>query len=73
MVARFAMPLLAAVAVPQAEALVAAGVSRLLVDATLMDADECAAACARVRAALAGRAPERMKNATSGHLFAPIG
>lgn len=65
-------------ATPQVPELVAAGVSRLLVDAQLMDAAETAAAVARTVAALAaaraGRRPEpRLKGATSGHLFSPIG
>ena len=63
---------------PQIPELVAAGVTRLLVDAQLMNANETSAAVARVAAALeaarAGRRPApRMKGATSGHLFSPIG
>ncbi|WP_239471038.1 U32 family peptidase [Olsenella uli] len=65
-------------ATPQVPELVAAGVSRLLVDAQLMSAEETRAAVARTVAALAaaraGRRPEpRLKGATSGHLFSPIG
>ena len=65
-------------ATPQTPELVAAGVTRLLVDAQLMDPAETSAAVARVVAALeaarAGRRPEpRLKGATSGHLFSPIG
>lgn len=65
-------------ATPQTGELVAAGVTRLLVDAQIMDAREVAAAVSRaaaaLRAALSGRrcAP-RAKGATSGHLFSPIG
>ena len=63
---------------PQIPELVAAGVTRLLVDAQLMNANETSAAVARVAAALeaarTGRRPApRMKGATSGHLFSPIG
>ena len=65
-------------ATPQVGELVSAGVSRLLVDAQLMDAAETRAAVARVMRALeaasAGRRPApRAKGATSGHLFSPIG
>ena len=65
-------------ATPQTGELVDAGVTRLLVDAQLMDAREVAAvvsrAAAALRAALAGRRPApRAKGATSGHLFSPIG
>ena len=65
-------------ATPQIPELVSAGVTRLLVDAQLMDAPETASAVARVARALEaardGRRPEpRMKGATSGHLFSPIG
>ena len=65
-------------ATPQIPELLSAGVTRLLVDAQLMDADEVRSAVARVaravEAAREGRAPEpRMKGATSGHLFSPIG
>ncbi len=65
-------------ATPQIPDLLAAGVTRLLVDAQLMDVSETAAAVARVARALEAaresRRPEpRMKGATSGHLFSPIG
>ena len=65
-------------ATPQIPELVAAGVTRLLVDAQLMDAAEAGAAVTRVVRALEavreGRRPApRMKGATSGHLFSPIG
>ncbi len=65
-------------ATPQVPELVAAGVTRLLVDGQLMGVDEVSAAVARVTAALEaardGRRPApRMKGATSGHLFSPIG
>ena len=65
-------------ATPQVGELVSAGVSRLLVDAQLMDAAETRAAVTRVMRALeaasAGRRPApRAKGATSGHLFSPIG
>ncbi|MDO4428304.1 MAG: U32 family peptidase [Atopobiaceae bacterium] len=65
-------------ATPQVPELVAAGVTRLLVDGQLMGVDEVSAAVARVARALEaardGRRPEpRMKGATSGHLFSPIG
>ena len=56
-------------ATPQAADLLAAGVSRLLVDGTLMEPEEVAQAAARD-----GRRPrERMRGTTSGHLFAGIG
>ena len=65
-------------ATPQVPELVAAGVTRLLVDGQLMGVDEVSAAVARVARALEaardGRRPApRMKGATSGHLFSPIG
>ena len=65
-------------ATPQIGELVEAGVTRLLVDGQLMTAPEVSAAVARVARALEaardGRRPEpRMKGATSGHLFSPIG
>ncbi len=65
-------------ATPQAAELIAAGVSRLLVDGQLMDAAEVSAAVARtvraIEAARAGRRPApRAKGTTSGHLFAGIG
>lgn len=64
-------------ATPQVGELVAAGVTRLLVDAQVMGADETAASVARVvravEAARAGRRPaERLAGATSGHLFSAI-
>lgn len=65
-------------ATPQAAELIEAGVSRLLVDAQLMDASETAAAVGRVVRAIAaareGRRPApRLAGATSGHLFSGIG
>lgn len=65
-------------ATPQVAELLAAGVSRLLVDGTLMEPEEVAQAVARVADAVAaardGRRPrERMRGTTSGHLFAGIG
>ncbi|MGQ5425674.1 peptidase U32 family protein [Thermophilibacter sp. ZX-H3] len=65
-------------ATPQVDVLLAAGVSRLLVDAQLMDEEEVAAAVGRVARAVeavrAGRKPaRRLPGATSGHLFAGIG
>lgn len=65
-------------ATPQIPELVAAGVTRLLVDGQLMDATEVSAAVARAVAALEaardGRRPApRAKGATPGHLFSPIG
>ena len=65
-------------ATPQVPELVAAGVTRLLVDAQIMDVEETRVAVSRVVAALgaarAGRRPApRMRGATSGHLFSPIG
>lgn len=64
-------------ATPQVEELLKAGVSRLMVDATLLSAEEAARAVRRVQAALeavaAGQHPApRLPNATSGHLFNPI-
>jgi U32 family peptidase len=63
---------------PQVGELVAAGVTRLAVDATLLSEQEAASAVARVKAALeavqAGKRPApREKGATSGHLFWGIG
>ncbi len=65
-------------ATPQATELIAAGVSRLLVDGQLMDSAEVSAAVARVARAVEavrdGRRPaSRASGATSGHLFAGIG
>lgn len=65
-------------ATPQADALVAAGVTRLMADATLLAPEECAFAVERVVRALAaaaeGRRPApRVQGATSGHLFTGIG
>lgn len=65
-------------ATPQADELLAAGVTRLLVDGQLMDEREVSFAVARVVRAIAaaeqGRRPAPMVNgATSGHLFSGIG
>lgn len=65
-------------ATPQTAELLAAGVTRLLVDGQVMDASEVSFAVARaaraVRAALDGRRPApRVSGATSGHLFTGIG
>ena len=65
-------------ATPQTAELVAAGVSRLLVDAQLMDARETRLAVERavraLEAARSGRrAAPRASGATSGHLFQGIG
>ena len=65
-------------ATPQAVELIAAGVSRLLVDGQLMDAAEVGTAVARtvraIEAARDGRRPApRANGTTSGHLFAGIG
>ena len=62
---------------PQLPQLIAAGVSRFLVDGTLLSTDELAAQVARARrsldAALAGRRPPtRQKGASSGCLFAEV-
>lgn len=64
-------------ATPQVGELIASGVTRLLVDATLLGPEEAAAAVRRVREAIeavrAGRRPApRKPDASSGHLFAPI-
>lgn len=64
-------------AVPEVDQLVAGGVRRLMVDGTLLGADELAAAVRRVCDALAcaraGRdLPDRLEGHTAGHLFAPI-
>lgn len=63
---------------PQAGELVRAGVTRLAVDATLLDEGEARAAVTRLVRALdavaAGRKPAaRERHATSGHLFSGIG
>lgn len=65
-------------ATPQADALIEAGVFRLLVDAQIMDPAETTFAVARtvraIRAALAGHKPApRVQGAVSGHLFMGIG
>ncbi len=65
-------------ATPQADTLVAAGITRLMADATLLSPEECAFAVERVVRALvavaAGRRPApRVQGATSGHLFSGIG
>ncbi len=65
-------------ATPQTAELLAAGVSRLMVDAQLMSAPEAAFAVGRavraVEAARFGRRPApRAQGATSGHLFLGIG
>ena len=64
-------------ATPQVGELVEAGVTRLMVDATLLASNEAARAVTRAARALAavrdGRKPEpREAGATSGHLFSPI-
>ena len=61
-------------ATPQIPQLLRAGVTRFLVDGTLLDADELSRWVARARraldAALAGRTPERrMPKTSSGCLF----
>lgn len=63
---------------PQIPQLMAMGVSRFAADCTLLATDETSRAVRRVvravEAAQAGRRPaERLKGATSGHLFEPIG
>lgn len=58
-------------ATPQVGALVAAGVARLMVDATLLTPEEAAHGVRRVREALRGELA-RERGATSGHLFSPI-
>ena len=63
---------------PQVGELMAAGVSRLAVDATLLEPAEAAAAVERlvraIAAVAAGRKPaERERHASSGHLFWGIG
>lgn len=65
-------------ATPQVGELLDAGVSRLLVNGTLLGPDEVASGVRRVvraiEAARAGQRTEpRLKGATSGHLFSPIG
>ena len=65
-------------ATPQVPELLEAGVSRFLVDATLLAPDEASAAVSRaahaVAAALSGGRPSpRSPGATSGHLFMGIG
>ena len=62
---------------PQIPQLMAAGVTRFMVDGTLLDADELARSVARTRravdAALDGRKPAaRMRGATSGCMFVGI-
>ena len=65
-------------ATPQAGELIAAGVTRLLADCTLLDAKQTRFSVERVARAVAcaraGRKPAaRMQGATSGHLFTAIG
>lgn len=64
-------------ATPEAGQLIAAGVTRLMADCTLLDADQTAAAVARVARAVeacrsGGPGEPRLEGATTGHLFAPI-
>ena len=64
-------------ATPEVGALVDAGVSRLMVDCTLLSAQEASFEIGRVvraaHAAAAGRKPaHRLARATSGHLYEPI-
>lgn len=58
--------------IPQVGALVSSGVTRLCVDATLLDEQELAQELDRVRRALAGKKLEREAGATAGHLFEGI-
>ncbi|MDO4798147.1 MAG: DUF3656 domain-containing protein [Coriobacteriales bacterium] len=58
--------------VPHVRELVDAGVSRLLVDATLMDVDELVRQVHRVVQATQGVAVEALPHTTTGHLFSPI-
>ena len=65
-------------ATPQAGELIAAGVTRLLADCTLLDERQTRFSVERVRRAIdavrAGKKPAaRMQGATSGHLFFGIG
>lgn len=64
-------------AVPQLPQLIEAGVTRLGVDATLLDVEETVRAVRRVVRGLAawrtgGRMPEQLPGATSAHLLEPI-
>ena len=64
-------------ATPQVGELIAAGVTRFMVDATLLSPEEASAAVCRAVAAVAavqaGRKPApRETGSTSGHLFQPI-
>ncbi len=64
--------------VPRLQEVLDTGVSRLLVDATLMDADEASLAVRRVREALDARsvgraAPRAIERATLGHFLEPVG
>ncbi len=65
-------------ATPQADALLAAGLSWFMADCTLLNEAETTAAVTRVARAVAaaregGKPAPRAQGATSGHLFAPIG
>ena len=65
-------------AAPELDVLLAHGVTRLMVDATLLTKEQTKHAVARVASAVAavkqGRAlPGRLEGATQGHLFSPIG
>ena len=65
-------------AVPELDVLLAHGVTRLMIDATLLTKEQTERAIARVASAVAavkqGRAlPGRLEGATQGHLFSPIG
>jgi putative protease len=58
--------------VPHVTELVAAGVSRLLVDGTLMDDAELAMQVRRVVRAREGDSVEPLPGASTGHLFSPV-
>ncbi len=65
-------------AVPEVAVLLSSGVSRLMVDATLLDlrqtTSEVERVCLAVRAALKGEPlPNRLEGASEGHLFSSIG
>ena len=64
--------------VPEMAEMLSAGVKRFMVDATLLSTEQTREATSRVAAAIAATAsgaslPARLKDASVGHLFSPIG
>ena len=64
--------------VPEMAEMLSCGVKRFMVDATLLSTEQTREATSRVAAAIAATAsgaplPARLKDASVGHLFSPIG